>query len=237
MSRIHCSRHLPGGCSHRSSCILGRRRAHRRPSPLPTPPRTAGTSVSTSVPSFAPVSAWIAGHLRHTQAPPALDVGRVHPSLAETGSPLALKDFRGGQGSLDSQHPAVVSSGADVTSTSMLIDPTGADRAHAYHRFRAVARTQGEAVPRLRRSLAPGDPGGAASGATSVSGIIEITGLTQSNVSNHLACLLDCGLVVREQRGRFAIYEIADARVEGLLAGGDEILSEVARGSLRLPAL
>jgi ArsR family transcriptional regulator, cadmium/lead-responsive transcriptional repressor len=67
-------------------------------------------------------------------------------------------------------------------------------------------------------------------GATSVSGIIEITGLTQSNVSNHLACLLDCGLVVREQRGRYAIYEIADARVEGLLAGGDEILNEVARG-------
>jgi DNA-binding transcriptional ArsR family regulator len=67
-------------------------------------------------------------------------------------------------------------------------------------------------------------------GARSVSGIVEITGLTQSNVSNHLACLLDCGLAVREQKGRFAIYEIADPRVEALLAGADEILSDVATG-------
>jgi ArsR family transcriptional regulator, cadmium/lead-responsive transcriptional repressor len=67
-------------------------------------------------------------------------------------------------------------------------------------------------------------------GAKSVSEIVEITGLTQSNVSNHLACLLDCGLVVREQRGRFAIYELADRRVETLLAGADKILSDVAKG-------
>jgi ArsR family transcriptional regulator, cadmium/lead-responsive transcriptional repressor len=67
-------------------------------------------------------------------------------------------------------------------------------------------------------------------GEKSVSEIVEITGLTQSNVSNHLACLLDCGLAVREQQGRFNIYEVADPRVETLLAGADEILSDVARG-------
>lgn len=67
-------------------------------------------------------------------------------------------------------------------------------------------------------------------GPLSVSGIVEVTGLTQSNVSNHLACLLDCGLVTREQRGRFGFYGLADPRVEALLAGADEILSDVAKG-------
>lgn len=67
-------------------------------------------------------------------------------------------------------------------------------------------------------------------GPQSVSGLVDITGLTQSNVSNHLACLLDCALVVREPRGRFAFYQIADERVEKLLAEADEVLSEVAHG-------
>src|SRR3546814_19101099 len=35
-------------------------------------------------------------------------------------------------------------------------------------------------------------------------------GLTRSNVSNHLACLRDCGLVVAEQEGRQTRYVIAD---------------------------
>lgn len=67
-------------------------------------------------------------------------------------------------------------------------------------------------------------------GARNVTEIVEISGLTQSNVSNHLACLLDCGLVEREQRGRFAFYRLADPRVPQLLALGDEILTDVARG-------
>ncbi|MFX5884929.1 metalloregulator ArsR/SmtB family transcription factor, partial [Acinetobacter baumannii] len=32
--------------------------------------------------------------------------------------------------------------------------------------------------------------------------IVEVTGLSQSNTSNHLRCLSDCGLVSAEQRGR-----------------------------------
>lgn len=66
--------------------------------------------------------------------------------------------------------------------------------------------------------------------ARSVSEIVEITGLSQPNASNHLACLLDCGLVDREQRGRFAYYRLADPRVGRLLATADEILTDVARG-------
>mgnify|MGYP000891450720 CR=1 FL=1 len=39
-------------------------------------------------------------------------------------------------------------------------------------------------------------------GPLTVTEIGEATGLSQSNASNHLACLWDCGLVVREQQGR-----------------------------------
>lgn len=34
--------------------------------------------------------------------------------------------------------------------------------------------------------------------------------LTRSNVSNHLACLRDCGIVVAEPEGRQTRYEISD---------------------------
>jgi DNA-binding transcriptional ArsR family regulator len=67
-------------------------------------------------------------------------------------------------------------------------------------------------------------------GARSVSEVVEITGLTQSNTSNHLACLLDCGLVEREPRGRFAYYRLSDERVGALLQGADDLLSDVAQG-------
>lgn len=67
-------------------------------------------------------------------------------------------------------------------------------------------------------------------GPTSVGAIVESTGLSQSNTSNHLGCLHDCGLVAREQQGRFVIYRLSDDRVEALLADSDELLLEVARG-------
>ena len=38
-------------------------------------------------------------------------------------------------------------------------------------------------------------------------------GLTRSNVSNHLACLRGCGLVVAIDQGRQIRYELADARL------------------------
>ncbi|MET0399583.1 MAG: metalloregulator ArsR/SmtB family transcription factor [Longimicrobiaceae bacterium] len=72
-------------------------------------------------------------------------------------------------------------------------------------------------------------------GARSVSEIVETTGLAQSNASNHLACLLDCGLVSREQRGRFVYYALGDARVDALLATADELLSDTAGGVYACP--
>lgn len=63
-----------------------------------------------------------------------------------------------------------------------------------------------------------------------VTDIVEATGLSQPNVSSHLSCLRDCGLVTREQRGRSALYSLADDRVVALLRLADELLADVARG-------
>jgi DNA-binding transcriptional ArsR family regulator len=67
-------------------------------------------------------------------------------------------------------------------------------------------------------------------GEMTVSEIVEATGLSQSNISNHLACLRDCGLVTAEQDGRYVRYRLSDPRVEQLLALADELLADVARG-------
>jgi DNA-binding transcriptional ArsR family regulator len=67
-------------------------------------------------------------------------------------------------------------------------------------------------------------------GPKTVSEIVAETGLGQPNVSNHLACLLDCGLVSREQRGRYAFYQLSDERVAQLLGIAEAVLADAARG-------
>lgn len=63
-----------------------------------------------------------------------------------------------------------------------------------------------------------------------VTEIVNATGLTQSNVSNHLSCLRDCGLVIASPQGRYVRYTLSDPRVAQLLALADELLAEVAAG-------
>ena len=63
-----------------------------------------------------------------------------------------------------------------------------------------------------------------------VSDLVETTGFTQPNVSNHLSCLRDCGLVTVRQHGRFAYYRLSDDRVGELLALAESLLADVARG-------
>ncbi|HEX7119479.1 MAG TPA: metalloregulator ArsR/SmtB family transcription factor [Longimicrobiales bacterium] len=67
-------------------------------------------------------------------------------------------------------------------------------------------------------------------GPRSVGEVVEATGLSQPNTSNHLACLHDCGLVQREQRGRYVYYRLSDANVEILLGLAELLLADVARG-------
>ncbi|XSG75912.1 ArsR/SmtB family transcription factor [Herpetosiphon llansteffanensis] len=67
-------------------------------------------------------------------------------------------------------------------------------------------------------------------GPLTVSAIVEATQLSQSNVSNHLSCLHDCGLVARQQQGRFVYYRLSDPRVGELIALAASLLSDVAHG-------
>lgn len=72
---------------------------------------------------------------------------------------------------------------------------------------------------RLRIVEALGD------GERRVSAIVALTGLAQSTVSTHLACLWDCGLVARERRGREVFYRLI-VGVTDVLGAADRVLLE-----------
>ena len=67
-------------------------------------------------------------------------------------------------------------------------------------------------------------------GPLTVGAIVENTGLSQSNVSNHLRCLSDCDLVVSEPRGRYTSYQLSHPNIAALLELTEDILRDVARG-------
>lgn len=67
-------------------------------------------------------------------------------------------------------------------------------------------------------------------GKRSVGELVEITGLSQPNVSNHLRCLADCDLVQKERDGRYIYYSLSDARITMILQNSEQLLSEVAKG-------
>ncbi len=63
-----------------------------------------------------------------------------------------------------------------------------------------------------------------------VNEIVALTGLSQPNVSNHLNCLKDCGLVLAEQTGRYMVYRLSDDRVDQLITIVETLLADVAKG-------
>jgi ArsR family transcriptional regulator, cadmium/lead-responsive transcriptional repressor len=68
------------------------------------------------------------------------------------------------------------------------------------------------------------------SGPLTVGAITEKTGLSRTNVSNHLRCLLDCDLVIAEPQGRYTLYQLSHPKIAALLHLSEEILRDVARG-------
>lgn len=99
-----------------------------------------------------------------------------------------------------------------------------------------AVRRKAEHMAKLCRGLS--DPSRLAilealrSSALLVTELVQATGMSQSNVSNHLGCLHECGLVHREQEGRFVRYRLSDPRVEMLLRLAEELLADTARGVL-----
>lgn len=67
-----------------------------------------------------------------------------------------------------------------------------------------------------------------------VSDLVDGTGLSQSNVSRHLACLWDCGLVERERHGREMHYRLVEGLSE-LLAAADRVLERTGERVLACP--
>jgi DNA-binding transcriptional ArsR family regulator len=67
-------------------------------------------------------------------------------------------------------------------------------------------------------------------GEKTTSQIVIETGQSQSNISNHLSCLLDCGLVKNRRQGKNIFYSLGDKKVSKLLEESDAILSEIAHG-------
>lgn len=67
-------------------------------------------------------------------------------------------------------------------------------------------------------------------GEQTVGDIVQKTGLSQSNVSNHLRCLYDCGLVANRRDGRKVWYRLSDSRINKLLSLSEQLLADSARG-------
>ena len=57
--------------------------------------------------------------------------------------------------------------------------------------------------------------------------LARATHLSPSGASNHLRCLLECGLVSVESDGRFNRYRLADVGVAGMLMGAEQLLARV----------
>lgn len=62
----------------------------------------------------------------------------------------------------------------------------------------------------------------------SVSEIVDHLRMSQSRVSNHLACLKWCGYVATERQGRIITYRVIDTRVKTIIELIRDIVSDNA---------
>lgn len=62
----------------------------------------------------------------------------------------------------------------------------------------------------------------------SVSELVEHLGSSQSQVSNHLACLRWCGFVDTRREHRAVYYRLADERISTIVAMADDLLEQNA---------
>ncbi|MGL5859026.1 MAG: ArsR/SmtB family transcription factor [Angustibacter sp.] len=66
--------------------------------------------------------------------------------------------------------------------------------------------------------------------------LVEHLGLAQSTVSQHLACLRDCGLVTSRAQGRASVHAVAHpAAVRGVLAAAEVLLAATGDAAALCP--
>ncbi|AXQ50942.1 ArsR/SmtB family transcription factor [Lysinibacillus fusiformis] len=64
-------------------------------------------------------------------------------------------------------------------------------------------------------------------GEKTVSQIVEEIHGNQSNISQHLACLKGCGIIVGRNEGKYIYYSLRNERIKGLLEMFDVVLEDV----------
>ncbi len=69
-----------------------------------------------------------------------------------------------------------------------------------------------------------------ARGERRVTDIVETLDASQANISGHLKCLRDCGLVVDRRSGREAFYRIAHSEVVDVLRSAERLLAVTGNG-------
>ncbi|WP_299094250.1 metalloregulator ArsR/SmtB family transcription factor [uncultured Metabacillus sp.] len=60
-----------------------------------------------------------------------------------------------------------------------------------------------------------------------VSQIVEEINGNQSNISQHLACLKGCGIIVGRNEGKYCYYSLRNQNIRDLLAMFDAVLEDV----------
>ncbi|MCD8898584.1 ArsR/SmtB family transcription factor [Mammaliicoccus sciuri] len=59
-----------------------------------------------------------------------------------------------------------------------------------------------------------------------VNEIVEKSKISQSSISQHLACLKGCGLVISRQEGKFVYYQIKNDQILALLQLIDSVVED-----------
>lgn len=100
--------------------------------------------------------------------------------------------------------------------------PTRSVQRRLYHPVMLTLTSRLDVMHRLGRAMA--DPTRSRillrllDGPAYPAGLADDLGQTRQNVSNHLTCLRDCGIVVAQPEGRQVRYELADAHLSRSLA-------------------
>ena len=74
-----------------------------------------------------------------------------------------------------------------------------------------------------------------ARGEARVVDLVSVLGLSQSTVSEHLACLRGCGLVEVRPEGRQSFYSLAHPELIDLLAAGEALLTATGQAVALCP--